>query len=81
MQSGRVILSIDDHSTKEVLFNNKNAVLVKASINSQELANVILKLILKHKFRQSLSTAAKKYADHKLLFWKERMKLEKNDLI
>lgn len=81
LQSGRVILSFDDHSTKGVLFNNKNAVLVKASINSQELANVILKLILKHKFRQSLSTAAKKYADHKLLFWKERMKLEKNDLI
>lgn len=81
LQSARVILSINDQSTKGVLFNNKNAVLVKTSISSQDLANVILKLILKNKFRQSLSTEAKKYADNKLLFWKERMKLEKNDLI
>ncbi|MEM1574223.1 MAG: glycosyltransferase [Candidatus Methanomethylicaceae archaeon] len=76
LECGKAIITIDDGSTKEILVNNQNAILIKKDELSKKLSDAILRLLTDDNFRENLEKNAKIFAEKHLLSWGERMELE-----
>jgi len=76
LECGKPIITIDDGSTKGILENGQNAILVKKENLSEELPNAIIELLSNDELRLRLSQNAFNTAKKSLLSWEERMKLE-----
>jgi len=74
LEAGKCIVTLDDGSTKEILSNGYNAMLVPK--NEEKLANVIIELLLDENLRSRLAANAREYAKNHLLSWEQRGDVE-----
>jgi len=73
---GKCIITINDGSTKDLLVNGYNAVLVNKSALERELSETIISLLLDEGKRDRIARNARNYAQRYLQSWEERMTME-----
>jgi len=76
LECGKCIITIDDGSTKEILVNNQNVMLIKKENLSNELPETIVNLLTNDELRQRSEKNARIFAEKYLLSWENRMELE-----
>jgi glycosyltransferase involved in cell wall biosynthesis len=76
LECGKCIITIDDGSTKDILVNNQNAILIKKEELFEELPKAIAKCLTDDELRQRLEKNARIFAEKYLLSWEKRMELE-----
>jgi glycosyltransferase involved in cell wall biosynthesis len=76
LECGKCIVTIDDGSTKEILINGQNAILIKKENLSNELPKTVVRLLTKDEVRQRLEKNARIFAEKHLLSWENHMELE-----
>lgn len=80
LECGKCIVTIDDGSTKEILINGQNAILIRKENLSNELSKTIVNLLTHTEVRQRLEKNARIFAEEHLLSWENRMELEISEL-
>ena len=73
---GKCIVTIDDGSTRGILRDGYNAVLVKKEDLEKRLPKIIVSLLSDEKRRNQIRENARKYAETHLYTWDERMMME-----
>jgi glycosyltransferase involved in cell wall biosynthesis len=76
LECGKCIVTIDDGSTKEILKDYQNAILIKKKDLVKELPKTIVNLLTNDELRQRLGKNARIFAEKYLLSWEKRMELE-----
>ena len=73
---GKCIITINDGSTKDLLVNGYNAILINKSALERELPETIISLLLNKEKRDRIARNARNYAQRYLCSWEERMAME-----
>jgi glycosyltransferase involved in cell wall biosynthesis len=81
LECGKCIVSIDDGSTKEVLKNNYNAMLVSKNEIRQKLPQIVIDLLENKEAKETLENNALDYAHNHLLSWSDRMNMEVQEIM
>lgn len=76
LECGKPVVTINDGSTKEILTNNQNCILIDKEKISEELPANLIRLLSDNNLRETLGRNARNYADRYLLSWEDRMELE-----
>lgn len=76
LESGACIVTLKDDSTKCLLFNNYNAILIPLEKLEEEGIDIIINLLKDEGKRLFLKNNALKTAREKLLSWKDRIDME-----
>ena len=80
LECGKCIVTIDDGSTKDILINGQNAILIRKENLSNELSKTIVNLLSHAEVRHRLEKNARIFAEKHLLSWENRMELEISEL-
>lgn len=73
---GKCIITINDGSTKDLLVNGYNAILINKSALERELPETIISLLLDKGKRDRIARNVRNYAQRYLHSWEERMAME-----
>jgi len=80
LECGKCIITINDGSTKAILKDGYNAILVPKGKLEQDLPNVLVKVLKDDTLRNYIGRNAKIYAEKHLLSWAEREAIEVKEI-
>lgn len=80
LKCGLPVVSINDGSTKSILINRFNSILIPNEEIIKNLSDAIIEILSDENLRLSLSKNALEFANINILSWEDRMELERGEL-